>query len=112
MFGSTVLEVALGIIFVYLLLSLMCSALAELLEGFRKKRASDLARGLRELFADSQGTGFVQQVYQHPLVGGFFQGHYKPGFTKNLPSYIPSRTFALILLDIALPNQAPAAPAL
>jgi hypothetical protein len=32
MFGSEVLEVAIGLVFVYLLLSVLCSAIAELIE--------------------------------------------------------------------------------
>ncbi len=32
MFGSTVLDVAIGLVFVFLLLSLICSAASELIE--------------------------------------------------------------------------------
>ena len=35
-FGSTLLEVAIGVVFVYLLVSLLCSALNELIEAFLK----------------------------------------------------------------------------
>jgi hypothetical protein len=43
-------------------------------------------------------------------VSGLFRGGYKPEETKNLPSYIPSRVFALALLDIAVPKTPPLAP--
>ena len=46
MFNSTILDVAIGMIFVYLLLSLMCSAANELIELWLKNRAADLERGL------------------------------------------------------------------
>src|SRR5262249_24606992 len=104
MFASAILDVAIGLVFVYLLLSLMCSALTELLEAFLKKRASDLERGLRELLADPAGTALVKDVYDHPLIAGLFRGTYTSGKTNNLPSYLPSRAFALTLLDIALPK--------
>ena len=49
MFNSTILDVAIGMIFIYLLLSLMCSAANEMIELMLKKRAIDLERGIREL---------------------------------------------------------------
>ena len=42
MFNSQILDVAIGIIFVYLLLSLICSAANEIIEIALKKRAIDL----------------------------------------------------------------------
>src|SRR5262245_56250051 len=99
MFGSAILDIAIGLVFVYLLLSLMSSAVAEGIEAFLKKRGADLYRGLRELLGDSDGTGLVKQLYDHPLLAGQFKGTYQPGVTKNLPSYIQSRVFALTLLD-------------
>lgn len=57
MFGSSILEVAIGLIFVYLLLSLICSAANEVIESFLKNRATDLERGIRELFNQNGGGG-------------------------------------------------------
>jgi hypothetical protein len=116
MFGSTLLDIVIGLIFVYLLLSLICSALNEIIEAWLKNRASDLERGIAELLLDRQGTGLVQQLYKHPLVNGLFKGEYKSSLNKkwwhniisrtNLPSYIPPRNFALALMDTVLPGQA------
>ena len=112
MFNSAILDVAIGLVFVYLLLSLICSAVNELIEARLKMRASALERGLRELLNDPKGTGLMKQLYDHPLVSGLFQGSYDPGaigrnnhYAKGstLPSYIPPRSFALALMDIALP---------
>jgi len=116
MFGSTLLDIFIGLIFVYLLLSLICSALSEIIEAWLKKRATNLERAIAELLLDRQGTGLVQQLYKHPLVNGLFKGEYKTSLNKewwrniisitNLPSYIPARNFALALMDIVLPGQA------
>jgi hypothetical protein len=107
MFGSNVLEFALGMVFVYLLLSLLSSALSEAIEAKLKNRASDLERGLRELLKDPDGTGLVKKIYDHPLVSNLFKDNYNPTKTMgNLPSYIPARNFALALMDIALPATA------
>ena len=106
MFNTTVIDVVIGLVFVYLLLSLMCSAANEMIEGWLKNRAADLERGLRELLKDPQGNGLVKKVYDHPLISGLFEGTYDPqevGKLKRalgklkLPSYIPARTFALVL---------------
>ena len=109
MFNSTILDVAIGMIFVYLLLSLMCSAANELIELWLKNRAADLERGLRELLKDKDGSGLVNDLYSHQLVNGLFEGEYKPGLLGlanrllgrvNLPSYVPPRNFALALMDL------------
>jgi hypothetical protein len=105
MFGSEILDVAIGLIFVYLLLSLICSAANEMIEAWLKNRASDLERGIRELLNDNDGTGLVQKLYEHPLVYSLFKGTYNPADNSNLPSYIPARNFALALMDIVLPAQ-------
>lgn len=113
MFGLEMLDVAIGMIFVFLLLSLICSAVNEMIEAYLKKRATDLERGIRELLNDPSGTGLVKKLYDHPLVIGLFRGTYDPGKISGgryrtdgdslLPSYIPARNFALALMDVVLP---------
>ncbi|HEX7174290.1 MAG TPA: hypothetical protein VF240_03290 [Pyrinomonadaceae bacterium] len=128
MFGSNVLDVAIGMIFVYLLLSLICSAVNEIIEAWLKKRATDLERGIRELLHDQKGDVWVKDLYDHPLVGGLFRGEYKTEHIgsdghyqvkgligkhghAHLPSYIPSRNFALALLDLVSKAKDKVAPA-
>ena len=121
MFNSTILDVAIGMIFVYLLLSLMCSAANEIIELLLKKRAIDLERGIRELLAPGTKSGtndVVQKLYNHPLVNSLFGGRYETSRIEHvvkrkllrtaLPSYIPARTFALALMDLVLPGVTPA----
>jgi hypothetical protein len=99
-FGSEVLDVAIGLVFVYLVLSLICSAGCELIEVFLKRRAVYLERGLRQLLNDPDGSGLVKEIYSHPLITSLFAGKYDPLRTGNLPSYIPPASFALALMDI------------
>jgi hypothetical protein len=96
--GSTVLEVAVGLFFVYLLLSLLCSAITEYVEAKFNNRAKYLRRGIELLLNDSDGRGgadLAKQLYDHGLVRPF----YRDG--NRLPSYIPSRTFSLALWNLA-----------
>lgn len=112
MFGSQILEVAIGVIFVYLLVSIICTAVREGLEGWLKSRAAYLEHGIRELLHDKGGAGLAAALYKHPLVFSLYSGEYTPGTSKdsvpilaqgtNLPSYIPSKNFALALMDIAV----------
>jgi hypothetical protein len=112
MFGLEMLDVAIGLTFVYLLLSLIASAIRESWEAWSKSRALFLERGLLTLF---EGPGaqadtahqFVASLYSHPRIYGLFAGEYvradHAGRTgadaRRLPSYIPSSTFTDALID-------------
>lgn len=90
LFGSTALEVAIGMIFVYLLMSLLCSALGEFIEAILKFRARDLERGIRHLLATPQ---LAEDFFNNPII--------KPFHTGRMPSYIPARSFSLALWNMA-----------
>jgi hypothetical protein len=96
MFGSTILDVAIGIIFIYLLVSLVISAINELIAAKLKSRATNLSQGIQALLQDPSQAGWVAKLYQHPLIQSLSPPNSKP-------SYIPSRTFALALLDLVTP---------
>lgn len=96
MFGSSIIDIAIGMIFIYLLLSLICSAANELIERYSRKRAKDLENGIKEML---ESPNLVKSLYEHPLVYSLFQKPYSPA-AKNLPSYIPARNFALALMDL------------
>lgn len=106
MLGSTILEVVIGLVFVYFLLSLICSALQETIEGWLKVRATHLEQGLRILLNDPKGTGILESIYNHPSIYGLFEGKYTPDKLRSsvlrktcLPSYIPAASFATALID-------------
>jgi hypothetical protein len=96
MFGSTILDVAVAIVFIYLLLSLVVSAINELIAALLKSRAKNLVKGIQALLQDPSQTGWVTRLYEHPLIESLSPPNSKP-------SYIPSRTFALALLDLIAP---------
>jgi hypothetical protein len=107
MLGSVVLDVAIGLIFVYLLVSLVVTAMTEMLSGLLKWRSKNLWAGIRNLLDTGQDREWVDRLYSHPLI----QGLSEPGKEdktaptgdrppRSAPSYIPSRTFAVTLLEI------------
>ena len=114
MFGSEILDIAIGLILIFLLLSLICSSAREALETVLKSRAAGLERGIREMLADRGRQDWVPTFYQHPLIKSLFQGDYQAGKTGNLPSYIPARAFALAVMDLvksSAPQAASTGPA-
>ncbi len=101
MFGSSILEVAIGVVFVYLFISLICSAINEwIASALVNKRGKTLFDGVTNLLNDPKFTGLAQQLYTHGLVDGISQDSSHPTKSARLPSYMPSNTFALALMDI------------
>ena len=108
--GLDMLDVVIGVIFMYLLVSLICSAAVEFLEALLRFRARDLEHGIRELLQNN--PDLVKEIYDHPLVNSLYAGQYGEAGKviysrwekfamrkRHLPSYIPARNFALALLD-------------
>ncbi|HEV7389294.1 MAG TPA: hypothetical protein VGN73_11845 [Gemmatimonadaceae bacterium] len=106
MFGSQILDVALGIILVFLISSLIASALREAIEAKVKARAVFLERGIRELLDGKHGTDLTKQFYEHPLIYSLFQGLYEAKKSRHsggsLPTYIPAKNFAAAVIDITV----------
>lgn len=98
MSGLDVLDVVIGLGFVYLLLSLCCTALNELIAQWWNSRATTLRAAIDRLC----GPAFADTLYAHALIAAISQPHQRALLWWHrilLPSYIPSRTFALALYD-------------
>lgn len=114
MLFSDALEVAIGLVFIFLLVSLVTTAIVECIESVRRTRGSRLLEGIKEMMNDSlkpaSGLDAAKAVYSHPLVQGLYIGHFDTAVaTKQLPSYLPSRNFALALIDQILAGKVNAA---
>jgi len=98
--GLDMLDVAIGVVFVFLLISLIASSIAELIEVWLKRRSKDLEKGVRELLSDRDKL--VTALYEHPLILSLYKGSSFEAAKKNndLPSYIPARNFALAAMDL------------
>ncbi|HEY8571586.1 hypothetical protein [Phenylobacterium sp.] len=117
MFGSDVIEVGIGLTLVLLLVSLLCSAVREMIESLLKSRAMDLERGIRELLDDPGGLTTAKAFFDHANIFSLFAASYDPNRLKRglgndtsmrmpwpvrrtLPTYIPSAQFATAVMDI------------
>jgi hypothetical protein len=110
-------EVAIGIIFVWIVLSLTTIQIQEWISTRLDKRARDMEDAIHEMLAN---PNLKAQFYDHPVIRSltarkrkepsripiwFYRYPLLRGFTKEkrkLPSYIPSQQFALALFDIAI----------
>lgn len=95
MFDSAILDVVIGLFFVYAVLSLVCSAATELIAQLVRMRAKTLEQGIRRLLGDVKvdGKKLVDKFYSHHLIASLSK-------SGDKPSYIPSRTVALTLLSL------------
>src|SRR5208337_1271445 len=100
MFGSSMIEVAIGVIFVYLLLSLVSTAINEFVASSLKKRSDILLEGSKNLLNDQDFKGLAQQLYTHGLVQSISKEAMNPKKSNIFPSYMSFNTFASALLDI------------
>jgi hypothetical protein len=114
--GSEVLDIVIGLVGVYVFLSLICTTVKELIAQFTRQRAETLLTGLRRLLdgefdakntplrwlggvegkvslSDLGDTSLVKKLYDHHLIRSHAEGGEKP-------SYIPADTFATALLDL------------
>jgi len=127
MFGSEILEVGIGLAFLFSFAALTCSAVREGVEAFFKTRANNLESWLREnltknqdgevatrggdvIVASSAGSADEKKTlahfYEHSLIYPLFSGTYDKAtgrFVSGLPSYIPSKHFAETILDLLAP---------
>lgn len=90
---ESIIEVAIGMVFMWLVLSIATMTVQEWIASRLKWRSKDLKTATRRLLGDPR---WADQLYAHPLIQGLAK---KPG---SMPSYIPANKFALALFDIIM----------
>jgi len=95
MFGSNLLDVAIGLIFVYLIFSLVVTVINEIIATYLGLRAKDLEQAIGRMLS----TGaFSKEFYEHPLIRSLAKDN------KSRPSYIEPATFSRVVTDILQPR--------
>lgn len=92
------LDVAIGMIFFYVALSIIVTVVQELIASTLRWRARNLQTAIVELI----GSDLKRDFYTHPLIFPLFQGSVDEAGNpvKGGPSYIPRRSFALAVVDL------------
>lgn len=107
MFGWAALDVLIGLFFMYLLLSIIGTAVQESFASLLKLRASNLREGIENLLNDPRllnhpkFADLTAALYTHPAIKSLYRSKRQILGVKleGGPSYIPSRTFVMALLD-------------
>ena len=94
MLDSPMIDVAIGLVFFYVTLSLVCSSIQEIIASVLGLRSRNLRRGIRNLV----GNEYAQALYDHPLIKGLR----KP---KRLPSYVNPEIFGAALIEVVARDQ-------
>ena len=100
MLNSGVVDVGVALVYVFVIVSVLVSALNELLAGLLKQRATVLWRGIGELV---MSPSLRDAFYAHPMIKSLappLSGSWVTPFPMAGPSYIPRQVFAQTLLDI------------
>jgi hypothetical protein len=95
MFGSQVLEVVVGLTLIYLVLSIGCSGIKEVIAAIFSLRAKTLEDGVRSMLKNGPND-YTAKLFAHPVITATAPEGQKP-------SYISSRMFAAALLDVVAP---------
>lgn len=90
---EAIFEVAIGLIFMWLVLSIATMSIQEWIATYLRWRANDLEKAIREMLGDPT---WANRLYTHPIVQGLSKE------TGAKPSYIPANKFALALYDVVM----------
>ncbi len=93
------LDIAIGLSFVYLLLSLIVTTVNEMMAAILQRRAKFLEMGVEQLVMD---PGITTALYEHPLIKSLSNDKRSPR-----PSYIPADKFATALMDVVTGRKNP-----
>ncbi len=97
MYLQEILEVAIGLIFMWLVLSIAAMTLQEWLGNVLNSRARDLEKTIVEML---NSRAMTKQLYNHPLISSLYRGSQNPNKKARLPSYLPPAKFASALFDL------------
>lgn len=92
LFGSSMLEVGVGMAMFYLLMAIVVSSINEVIARAIRLRWTNLRDGIGQLLADPNAKAIGAQVLDHPLVKSLEK--------RGRPSYISSRTFSAAFVDV------------
>ncbi len=93
MSGLQAIDVGLGLMFIYLILGLVCTAANELIAGLFQMRRRNLEKGLKSLLTHEGDANLLEIFKNHALLKSLYGKKFKP-------SYLPPCIFTSVLLDL------------
>jgi len=124
MFGSYILDIAIGLVFVYMLLSLLCSTINEqVIARIFSLRANTLEAGIQNML--NGRVDLTKEVYNNPLIQGLSRRRspklnaliqkllrITPSEDPHKPSYIPSNLIAQAVMALSVVQVSKSNPAI
>ena len=95
MLDHPIIDIALGLVLFYVVLSLVASAVQEWIASLFALRSKNLLAGIRNLV----GSESAEMLYKHPLVKNLAK-------KNKLPSYIAPETMSTVLLEVLAKQNA------
>lgn len=96
MFNSVVLNVVIGLVFIYLLYSLLASIIQEIIATNLGMRSWLLKKAIRRMLDDGDTARHLSQLfYRHPLIK--YLGEDK---LRKRPSYMTAQNFSKVVVDM------------
>ena len=106
MFDNAVIEVAIGLAFVYCIYSLFTTIINEIIASALSLRARMLKRAIKRMLMDNDetflGKKLFNEFFEHPLIK-----YMSSGFFYRTPSYISQGSFSKTLIDILKKYDSP-----
>jgi hypothetical protein len=99
MYLQEILEVAIGLVFVWLVLSIATMSLQEWIGNIVNLRAKDLEKAISQMLNSRELTN---RFYNYPLIANLYPRPKRPGKKTRLPSYIPANKFGATLFDLII----------
>jgi hypothetical protein len=99
MYLQEILEVAIGLIFVWLALSFTTMSFQEWISNILNLRAKDLEKAISQMLNSKELT---QRFYEYPLIANLYAQPKKAGKKPRLPSYIPAIKFSAAVFDLVM----------
>jgi len=111
MFGSDILNVCIGMAFVFFLFSLLSSWIQEAFAALTRKRAKHLFTVISTLLNPTDTTDpaapartltdkLLRDFYNHPVIKGLVKSGKEQEEPMKTLSHIPAATFSLVILDL------------
>ena len=99
MYLQEILEVAIGLVFVWLVLSVATMSLQEWLGNIANLRGKEMKKTITQLLSSKDLT---QEFYQHPLIASLYTLPKNPRKKPRYPSYIPAPKFSAAIFDLVI----------
>jgi hypothetical protein len=105
--GSDILEVVVGVVFLFTILAVVASAVTEAVSQAFAMRSRTLSKAVVELLGSEEARN---KFYEHPLIHSLSrQGYVDKAFRRMpRPSYVPSSVFAATLTNLIPAAATPA----